>query len=364
MSGSSFSAYLAQRCSASTTVAPGITTAQYFSSAEREHLATRHAAGLFDFSFMGCMEISGAGSRDFLHSLQTRSLSGLARGRIAYTLLLRDDGSVRIDATVWHFAHDRYWVFVGRRSDCRYLTEAAGAFDVELKDRSASNAVLAIQGSASRSIVERACGQTRIPAVPYFGFAQMDFNGHACWLARLGYSGETGYELVIDEAAAPALWQALLAAGENSGMLECGFDAIDTLRIEAGHILFTHELAAAVTPAELGMLRLVDCYRMDFRGARALRAQRWHDPPRRLVGLLADNCSAIDMTATACLNRGSAVITSVRRSPLFERNLALGFVHPEDAYAGIRVRLASGAPARVARLPFYDPARALPRRTG
>ncbi|MEO7728193.1 MAG: aminomethyltransferase family protein [Burkholderiales bacterium] len=362
MTSSAFSQFLATRSAAGIDVAPGITTPQYFSGAEREHLATRRAAGLFDFSFMGCVEIAGAGSLDFLHCLQTRSLTELAHGRIAYTLLLRDDASVMIDATVWHLERDHYWLFVGRRRDCAEIMQAAGPFAVAVKDLSSLHAVLAIQGSASRGIIERAFGQTCLPALPYFGFKQFDFSGHACWLARLGYSGETGYELVIADAAAPALWQALLTAGEGAGLLECGFDAIDTLRIEAGHILFTHELTSGVSPAELGMTRRVDFYGRDFRGAQALQAQRWRTPSRRLVGLLPENYAAMDVGNAAHINAGGAIITSVCRSPLFNRELALGFVHTADACPGSLVRLPSGARASVTRLPFYDPARALPRR--
>ncbi len=341
-------------------IAPGLSTPRYFTDIEREHGATRHAAGLFDFSFMGCVEIKGPGSRDFLHQLQTRSMTQLAHQRIAYSLLLRDDASVLIDATVWHVACDRYWLFVGRRGNCRDIMQAAAAFDVELTDLSAQHSVLAVQGSISRTIIQRAFGQAAVPALPYFGFTQLAFNGAACWIARLGYSGETGYELVIADAAAPALWQALLTAGENSGLLECGFHAADTLRIEAGHILFTGELATAVSPSELGMTRLIDFYRQDFRGARALR--RWRGPLRCMVGLLPENHVASDVGSPGPAAAGSAILTSVRRSPLFDRDIALGFVHADDARPGVKVRLPSGARATVARLPFYDPPRALPRR--
>ena len=94
--------------------------------------------------------------------------------------------------------------------------------------------------------------------MPYFGFQRAPFGDAEGWIARLGYSGETGYELVIASDAASALWQTLLAHGADDGLAECGFDAIDSLRIEAGHILFTRELASPVTPFELGLARFVD----------------------------------------------------------------------------------------------------------
>jgi len=114
---SEFSAFLAGRCAHTLPLAAGIETPRCFSDAAGEHLATRRAAGLFDFSFMYCVEITGTGSGDFLAALQTRAVDTLPSGRIAYTLLLRDDGSVLIDATVWRLERDRYWLFTGRRGD-------------------------------------------------------------------------------------------------------------------------------------------------------------------------------------------------------------------------------------------------------
>ncbi len=104
-----------------------------------------------------------------------------------------------------------------------YVADVARGYAVTLVDKSLQHAVIAIQGAASRDIVARAMGGQQLRALPYFGFTQLNFAGADCWLARIGYSGETGYELVIADAAAPALWEALRAAGEDDGLLECGF---------------------------------------------------------------------------------------------------------------------------------------------
>jgi aminomethyltransferase len=352
-----FAEFLASRSAAVLTLAPGITVPHYFSDAVSEHLATRRAAGLFDFSFMYCIEITGAGSRDFLHALQTRAVDTLARGCIAYTLLLRDDGSVLIDATVWRHDDECYWLFTGQRGDADYMAHAARGYAVTLNDRSTQQAVLAIQGAASTHIVERTLGVGEVRKLPYFGFNKFTFAGQDCWVARIGYSGELGYELVIADAVAPQLWDALLASGKDDGLRECGFAATDSLRIEAGHLLFTHELAAPATPAELGLTRLVD-FRAGFRGAAAVCARQWRPPARRLVGLLPVSRA---YKATGATN-DDALITSRSWSPIFERELALGFVPSACAFPGARVRLAGGERAEVARLPFYDPPRRLPRR--
>ncbi len=113
------------------------------------HLATRRAMGLFDFSFMSLCEITGGGALAFLERLQTRSIAALEPGRIAYTLLLRDDGSVIIDATLWRHADGEWWLFTGRRSDVAWIAALAAGFDVRIRDRSAEFAVLALQGPST-----------------------------------------------------------------------------------------------------------------------------------------------------------------------------------------------------------------------
>ena len=188
------------------------------------------------------------------------------------------------------------------------------------------------------------------------------FGNAECWIARLGYSGEAGYEIVIADTAAAALWESLLEAGRDAGLVECGFDTIDSLRIEAGHILFTRELASPMTPFELGFARLVDLDRREFYGAAALRRCRRQEPPRRLVGLLPAQDAEAELGVPRRLEAGSAIMTSACWSPLLGKRIGMGFVAAGDAAPGTLVRLASGARARVARLPYYDPAKVLPRR--
>lgn len=357
-----FASWLACRSAEQVELASGVTTPRSFGDARREHLATRRAGGLFDFSFMGCAAIGGPHALACVNSLQTRCLDALRPGRIAYTLLLRNDGSVLNDATVWRLERDLFWVFTGRRADYTHIVQSSAPFDIDITERSESHAVIAVQGDISRRAIERCLPDAGVAALPYYAFQRALFRGTECWIARLGYTGEIGYELVVANAAASALWQTLLARGADGGLLECGFDAIDSLRVEAGHILFTRELASPVTPLELGLSRFVDFDRHEFCGGKALRALRSQEPQRRLAGLLPAPGAEAELNLPKHLARGRAVMTSACWSPLLERRLGIGFVTAEDAYAGTTVRLSGGARAQVARLPFYDPARSLPRR--
>jgi glycine cleavage system aminomethyltransferase T len=322
-----------------------------YTDAVEEHLATRRSCGLFDFSFMGHFEIAGANAQAFLDRLQTRTLARLAPGRIAYTLLLRPDGTVFIDATVWRLAPDRYLLFTGRRSDFAFVAEAIREAGVDLRERSGEHAVLAVQGPESARVLERHLGAA--PGVAYFGFRGARLAGVAVTVGRLGYSGELGYELIVPGEAAAALWRRLA-----SDARECGFDAANSLRIESGYILFTNELARAVTPFELGLERLVSFDARRFTGSEALRALRWCEPGRRLVGL--DGFARRNPSSLGGLPR--ADVASRVRSPTFGRELGLGFVPVEAAPAGTLVSISGKEVGRTCRLPFYDPARGLPRR--
>ena len=301
---------------------------QAFSDPREEHLATRGAAGLFDFSFMGLYEFSG---RSSLEHLQSRNLDHLEPGRLAYTLLLNDDGSVFNDATLWRLDGDRFWLFSGRRGDFERLDGAA-------LDRSGEHAILALQGPSSGAILARLLGAEAVRSLRYFHFVEKE----SMVVARLGYSGELGYELMVPVRERARLWQALLVAGRDAGIRPCGFAAADSLRIESGYVLFDREIDGRANPRELGLERLVGAPRSGFTVS------------KRLTGL-----EILDRPASAGLPL--AHLTSECDSPTLRKRIALGFAEPGTQRPGTRLRLPDGRLARAARLPFYDPRRRRPR---
>jgi aminomethyltransferase len=307
------------------------------SEAHAGHLATRRHAGLFDFSFMGLYEFTDTAS---VQALQSRDLARLAPGRIAYTLLLEEDGRVRNDATVWKLDSRRWWLFSGRPSDADWIASRA-----QPRVRSGEHAVIALQGPASGAILARVLGEEPVRALRYFGFAPFHSPAGSGHVGRIGYSGELGYEIVVPVAQEAATRSALLVAG-GRGLRECDFETADSLRIESGYVLFDREITGSERPEELGLERLVE------------RTRRAASPSRRLVGL------EIETAAFAPRGRPwlpAARVTSESDSPILGRRLALGYVAAENARPGTLVALADGRRARVARLPFYDPMRRLPR---
>lgn len=347
---------LRRRALAFAEIDPGVSVPEVFSDAREEHLATRRAAGLFDFSFMGLAEFAGEGGLNVLRRLQTRNPARLVPGQLHYTLLLREDGSVLSDATLWRLDEERFWLFAGRRSDIARIV----ACHPQAADRSGDCAVLALQGPASGAILARLAGEACVRTLRYFGFAQASVARLDAVVGRLGYSGELGYELILPAADAPALWDALLEAGRADGLLECGFTAADSLRIESGYVLFGREIDGRADPFELGLERLVEFDGRDFRGARALARRRHATPARKLCAL---EPAEPWPTRHALTHLPRAQLTSECDSPVLGRRLALGFVGEADAAPGVMVALGGGRRARVAHLPAYDLCRRLPRAT-
>ena len=197
-----------------------------YAEARAGHLATRSAAGLVDFSFMGHFEVSGPRARAFLERLQTRNLAQLAAGRICYTLLLRDDGSVFNDATLWCLALERYWLFTGRPGDVDWIQACQSAEESMLELLSGQFYIIALQGPRAFDMVRSVlAGPPR-----YFAFTRAEVAGVPAWIARLGYSGEQGVEILVPDAAGAAAWQALM----QPGVCACSFETADSLRIGSG----------------------------------------------------------------------------------------------------------------------------------
>jgi aminomethyltransferase len=283
-----------------------------------EHLATRRAVGLFDFSFMGVYEFD---NHSELHALQTRNLDTLVPGQIAYTLLLKPDGAVLIDATVWRIDAERFWLFAGKRA-------AYGG-----RDRSGEFAILALQGPASGRILAKLIGRDTVLALKYFHFIQ-----RSVLVGRIGYSGELGYELLVPADEEPALRHRLLHLGAGDGLRECSWAAADSLRIESGFVLFDREVDGKANPRELGLDRLA--------------AGRTFPLTRRLVGLQV-------LLQPGGADLPAAHITSACVSPTLGGTIGLGYVAPTVA-TGSLVRIDDRV-ARVTALPFYDPDRRRPR---
>src|SRR5206468_11761030 len=243
----------------------------------------------------------------------------------------------------------RWWLFTGRRSDVATVDARAREFGLRVRDRSGEFAVLAAQGPASGRALVNMTDAAVLQNLRYFRFVEAHFGAINCIVGRLAYSGELGYEIVVPIADAISIRNALV----DRGVVECDFDVANSLRIESGFVLFDREITGRENPFELRLDHLVELDGRDFLGKDAFIALSRAPPARRLVGL-----EIADRAASAFLSR--AHVTSECDSPIFRRRIGLGFA-PMGVSDGSQVRLDDGRLATIARLPFYDAPRRLPR---
>lgn len=244
--------YFAKRKIPLLTLSQNLLLPAEFSSFEQEYWAVRRSVGIFDFSFMSTIEIIGSDAIALLQLIQNRNCEELAIGKIVYSMLLNENGDVWLDATVWRLGPDHFYLITGY-SILPFLRQAARIYsDLHLADIAEQYQVIAVQGPRSSDLLESVLEVKAADLPQYFAFNQPS-NYPALTIARLGYTGELGYELLVPRADAITLWQQLQTAAIFPA-LECGFLAANALRIEAGFILFCNELIEPRTLASLGRL--------------------------------------------------------------------------------------------------------------
>lgn len=315
-----------------------------------EHLACREGAVAFDVSHLGTVRVSGPDAFDRLQASLTNDLRKIEPGRAQYTHLLDErDGSVLDDIIVWWVTPERFEVMPNASNTERVTTALAGVGG-SLEDVTAERAVVAVQGPDARDRL--AVVAPDAASIGRFRVGTFRWEGVECLVAGTGYTGEDGVECAVPVAAAPAFWDAVLAAGIEPA----GLGARDTLRLEAGLPLHGHELGPGITPLQAGLGWVVGWDKDEFRGRRALEAERERGPSRLLRGLSVDGRRP-PRAHQQVQHDGVAVgeVTSGNFSPLLGHGIALAFL-PPDLAVGTEVSIdARGSllRARLCDLPFH-----------
>lgn len=333
-----------------------------YSSILAEVRAVRTASGLFDVSHMGRLYISGPRAADFLDWILTGSASTLQIGRAKYCMICNEAGGVIDDTIFYRLAEDRYLLIpnAGNRVAVvawfqRWIDEKfPGGCDMD--DQTRETGLLAVQGPDSLRILDGLSQMDNgepLSAMRPFTWAEGKFQGKAVFLGRTGYTGEDGFEMVVQSSDAATIWNALV----EQGVTPCGLGARDVLRLEAGLPLHGHEIDQDTSPIQASLERFVRA-EGDYVGAPVLRQQREAGTARRLVGLTMPGRSA-PRAEYPILFQGETIgqITSGSYSPTLDTSIAMGYVLVRYADIGqvldidIRGRT---APAKIVPLPFYS----------
>ena len=323
-----------------------------YSSQIAEHHAVRRAAGVFDVSHMCVVDLKGARVRAFLQHLLANDVGKLRlAGKALYSCMLNEQGGVIDDLIVYFLTEEWFRAVVNagtRDKDLAWIRRVAAPFGVEVSERT-DLAMLAVQGPEARAKAVQLLGAAdRAAALALGVFVGRELG--SWFVARTGYTGEDGFEIVMPAADAVPAWRRLNALGVAS----CGLGARDTLRLEAGMNLYGHEMDESTHPYESGLAWTValDPQGRDFVGRQALEAIRARGVPRKLVGLLLEDRGVLRSHQKVVAPAGEGEITSGTFSPTLERSIALARVPaatPQQVQVEIRGKLLD---AKVVKPPF------------
>ena len=328
----------------------------HYGSQLDEHHQVRRDAGMFDVSHMTVVDLTGARTREFLRHLVANSVDKLQKpGKALYTCMLNERGGVIDDLIIYFMSEEWFRLVVNastRDKDLAWIGEQAKAFDVAVRERPEFGMV-AVQGPTAR---ERVIGllreEDRVPVSKLLRFSAREaktIDGVDVFVARTGYTGEDGFEVIVPEDRTVAFWNALLEAGVKPA----GLGARDTLRLEAGMNLYGQDMDDTVSPFEagLGWTVVLDEGR-DFIGRAALEAQQAAGTARQMVGLVMDEKGVLRHGQKVVTANGEGEILSGTFSPSIGKAIAFARVpagEPGDVRVDIRGK---EIPVRVVKFPF------------
>jgi len=332
---------------------------QYERGHVEEHLATRNRVSICDLDYMAEFKIIGPAALQFVQKLLTNDFKNLGVGRVRYTAMCNLDGNMVDDGTLWRLGDNEYVLITGSESDFDWVSAQASEFDVEVSNITSTWTTLAVQGPESASVVEALVGPGVVDSVPYYGFTRASATGSECILARMGYTGERGYEFHLEPSGAEALWRGLLDAGKDKDILPCGQAALESLRQEAGYLLVGNDHDPMTNPFEAGIGRVVVFGKGEFNGGAALAAIRKSGVGRTMVWMKLEGTDVVN-TGDPILVDSVKIgqVTSGSYSPTQKRGVAMGYVEPAHAIPGIGVEIESAGanvPASISVMPLYDP---------
>ncbi|MEK4229923.1 glycine cleavage system aminomethyltransferase GcvT [Solibacillus sp. FSL H8-0538] len=314
-----------------------------FSSIKEEHDAVRNRAGLFDVSHMGEVFVEGPGALDYLQKLLSNDISKIAIGGAQYSAMCYENGGVVDDLLTYRLDETRYLLCVNAANiekDFAWMQEHAEG-DVVITNKSDEFAQIALQGPLAEEVLQTLT-DTDLSAIRYFKFQDgVDVAGHKVLVSRSGYTGEDGFEIYGAPVAIVDLWNKILDAGKDKGVVATGLGARDTLRFEACLPLYGQELSKDISPLEAGIGFAVKLQKeTKFIGQDALIAQKEAGLPRKSVGIeMIDK--GIPRHGYKVFKDGVEIgeVTTGTQSPMTKRNIGLALIDAKFAEVGIELEV-------------------------
>ena len=331
---------------------------QYKEGLIKEHNNVRTKCGLFDVSHMSEIFVEGKDALKNIQMIFPNDYCSAVVGQIKYTPMLNDNGGIVDDMIIYKFADDKYLIVgngANRHQDFQWIKSKEFG-DVNIHDDSDEYAQVALQGPASTDVLKKLMKEEDIPAKYYTFVEKVDVAGMECIVSQTGYTGEMGYEIYIKAENATKLWEALMEAGEEYGIMPCGLGARDTLRLEASMPLYGHEMSDDISPILAGLKWAVKLNKEeDFVGKQAILAAP--EFTQKLVGLKITG-KGIAREHNDILVDGKKVgeTTSGTHAPFLGYPIAMAYLDKEYAEEGTKVIISvrgRDVEAEVIKMPFY-----------
>ena len=330
-----------------------------FSSIIKEHQAVRSAAGLFDVSHMGQVWVTGKDALALVQKTNANDAARLKPGQAMYSHMPNEAGGIVDDVIVTCFGPERYFIVVNaatREKDTAWLLKHAAGLSVEVKDISDLMGMVALQGPNAKDIVGAVCPEAA--GLAKFGGLEARIWGEDCIVTRTGYTGEDGFEVIAPNAVITRVWQSFIARGTSSfGLLPCGLGSRDTLRLEAGLLLYGNDIDDAHSTLEAGYGWVAKLSKPDFIGKAVLEAQKKNGVSRKLTGIRLlergvprPGCKVFAGGAEA------GALCSATYSPTLEAGIGVYYAAAPLPEPGFRLEVeihGKRVPAQTVPLPFY-----------
>ena len=327
-----------------------------YSSILDEARAVRTSVGLFDVSHMGRVDISGPDAEAFLDSIYSSSVPKLKIGRGRYGVICNEDGGIIDDCILYKFGEDRFRLVPNASNTEAVLDwlDRWNSNDVSIENTTAETAMIAIQGPKAQAILQELTPHDLSSLKP-FNFAESNVSDTPAMIARTGYTGEDGFELMMSADKATSIWDALT----ERGAMPCGLGARDVLRLEAGLLLHGNDMNTDINPYEAGLDRFVDPDRDNYIVGETLRRIRDDGPERKLVGFTMQGRGGVPRHGYSIMDGSQKIgeVSSGGFSPTLDSNIGMGYVRSQYTSPGtpltvdIRGRTAD---IKVVTLPFYS----------
>jgi aminomethyltransferase len=335
---------------------------QYPAGTVEEHLRTRTAAGLFDVSHMGEIDVRGPDAIPFVNRLTSNDAAKLVDGQAQYSALTTPEGTVIDDLLVYRFGPEHLLLVVNASTtekDWDWIKSHLKGESVDLQNVSANYCQIALQGPDALRILQTLT-ETTLDEMKYYHFREGKVDNAPSIISRTGYTGEDGFEVYADAERAEQLWNKILDAGNHGspeGVLPCGLAARNTLRLESSMALYGHEITEETTLLEANLGWICKLNKGDFIGRERLAKQKEEGVKTRLVGFeMTERGIARDDQEVLIDGERKGRVTSGSPAPYLKKNIGMAYVPVEFANEGQRIQIdvrGRAVGAQIVKTPFY-----------